>query len=247
MASLKREPLARFIGEQTALFKGFFREVRRAPGYVRVHELRLATRRLRAALWLLPPHYPHRHRLRRSLKNLDQRLGGLRELDVALRDSREKKLPTHEIEKQRNEQRVRLRRYLGGPHGEELMACLKKSQSDLNQIKTGPDAHRLQSLQRRVSACSRMPLKKTANIHRLRIQLKRVRYALEALGRPTAPLAALQDTLGKFHDLEVLSSFHGNTSVTLVANGSQLSKLDRARKNAVVFSRRQLARLERAQ
>ena len=47
------------------------------------------------------------------------------------------------------------------------------------------------------------------SLHQLRITLKKVRYALEAMGRPATPIKHLQDILGDAHDLEILQKLTG--------------------------------------
>jgi CHAD domain-containing protein len=42
--------------------------------------------------------------------------------------------------------------------------------------------------------------------HRLRIKIKRLRYALEAVGQTPRSLNTLQDSLGRAHDLVILQT-----------------------------------------
>ena len=46
-------------------------------------------------------------------------------------------------------------------------------------------------------------------LHELRVTLKKIRYALEAMGRPATPIKYLQDILGEVHDLETLLKLTG--------------------------------------
>ena len=49
-------------------------------------------------------------------------------------------------------------------------------------------------------------------LHRLRVRIKKARYALEAIGKPIGPIRRLQDLLGDAHDLEILQALVGKNA-----------------------------------
>lgn len=198
------------------------------PEYI--HQMRVATRRLRAALRLFQPvtgaapgltlHAP--------LRDLMQRLGRARDLDVLLTDIAApvlRALPDEprvaalvsEITERRYQARAAAVAALRSPrYGALALAAME----ELHQLQ--PDAataaapltdfatarlRRLQKKVRRLGAAARTD--DPRSLHALRIGIKRLRYALEFFGpqgkrRHTLKLrhlAELQDTLGQLNDL----------------------------------------------
>lgn len=190
-----------------------------------VHDMRVASRRLRAALQLFdrkkqlePAH--------KAVKRLGDALGGLRELQVqlswldeaarvgreadhsgivALKQTREKKLPwrieaVHEAVAAWRDEVAAVTQAIDGltQHGRLGGRCLRERLDE-----------RLQAVRKLAKKTHESPDAATA--HRLRIAVKKLRYVAE-LAEPAFPeplaalldkLAALQETLGALHDTDV--------------------------------------------
>jgi CHAD domain-containing protein len=199
-----------------------------------VHQARVSTRRLRAALPLVASG-SSRRKLEGMVRGLTRALGPVRELDVALgmlNDfEKDPDIPAEAI--------ACLRRTIGHErrhlHAEMVrqidrtnLAKLQKKAltaatagSPPDRRKDGPNPERLVSARRR--AVRRAEALRTAmdaaagiylpdRLHEVRIAIKKLRYAMEiarelSRSRATARILTLkkaQDLLGRMHDLEIL-------------------------------------------
>jgi CHAD domain-containing protein len=198
-----------------------------------VHDMRVASRRLRAALALFAPYVPARGvRLGAELKWVADALGEVRDLDVQLLQlqawghelsaQEEKWLldPVRAIEDRRESARARLLRVLDSSRFERMVASLT-SMLQQGPARGGPAALPVVAV---APALIRERHKKVrragdrlnehshpADLHRLRIRGKRLRYALEFL-EPVYPsgsrrlirrLTEVQDVLGAHQDAQV--------------------------------------------
>jgi len=198
------------------------------PEYI--HQMRVATRRLRAALRLFAPVLPERlaDSLRTPFAALMTQLGRARDLDVLLTEianpvltalPNEPRLPAlaSDITNRRYAARAEALALLAAPdYGRTLLGALEA----LHPVPTTDGAamplrafarerlRRLRKKLRRLAAAA--DLQDPASLHALRIGVKRLRYALEFFA-PLAPerafvralqrLAGVQDTLGQLNDL----------------------------------------------
>jgi len=199
------------------------------PEYI--HQMRVATRRLRAALRLFAAVLPDglAESLRTPLSALMAHLGRARDLDVLLTEianpvlsalPNEPRLPAlaSDITNRRYTARGEALALLAAPdYGRTLLAALESLHPTPTQdtVATIPlqsfAAERLRRLRkklRRLAAAAE--LEEPASLHALRIGVKRLRYALEffsplaphsAFGRVLQRLGAAQDTLGQLNDL----------------------------------------------
>jgi adenylate cyclase len=198
------------------------------PEYI--HQMRVATRRLRAALRLFAPVLPEGlgDSLHQPLAALMTQLGRARDLDVLLTEianpvlnalPNEPRLPAlaSDITNRRYAARAAALVLLAAPdYGRTLLAALEtlypvpgvdSAAIPLQSFATGR-LRRLRKKLRRLAAAAE--LEEPASLHALRIGVKRLRYALEffaplapegAFARALQRLAALQDTLGQLNDL----------------------------------------------
>lgn len=198
------------------------------PEYI--HQMRVATRRLRAALRLFAPVLPDglADSLHLPLAALMTHLGRARDLDVLLSEianpvltalPNEPRLPAlaSDITNRRYAARAEALALLAAPdYGRTLLAALESLHPvpavDSAEIPLQSFAtvrlRRLRKKLRRLAAAAE--LEEPASLHALRIGVKRLRYALEffaplaadgAFVRALQRLAALQDTLGQLNDL----------------------------------------------
>ena len=198
-----------------------------------LHQARVATRRLRAALPLVAPGRKT-EKLTRSVRKLTQALGPVRELDVALlilnefEDSADVPRPAvlrlrAAIGEERRQVHAELQRLLEGFD----LGKLRKRAVSAARKQEGKTSKRVRDPKRAAKARIRarqrseqlvVAIENAAalylpdRLHEVRIAVKKLRYTLEleesfTASRATARLRALknaQDLLGRMHDLEVL-------------------------------------------
>lgn len=175
-----------------------------------VHKLRGAIKRVAAVLWMLELSKPH-HKTRKVLRRLDKlggKLGQIREVDVAIRDSHHLGVPNAQLLELKKLRIKRARRF---PRGGTLLTLLKEylkhlknklsNQSNAGSIVLKPAADRIfLELKKEL----RHPSTHPKGLHRLRVELKRPLYLLEALNQPRETLDQLQSILGDIHDTQTL-------------------------------------------
>lgn len=241
-AALNPTHLIRYLKEQTRLLKRLGSPAGAKPSRRSVHELRIATRRARAALWILERGSVRirSKKLSRRLHALGRALGKVRELDVAVEDAKTYGLDPSGLKALRKTERRRLQKTLRQARfrrlSRELEAVAVKTKS-----RTGPGFEEaagalLDLLHRRLRTSS----KKEAELHRIRIAMKKIRYCLEAARRPTKPLQKLQDAIGKAHDLEVLEALCGKTPAASRDRAKFESRAKRLIRPALRFALEQL-------
>ncbi|MGO9603035.1 MAG: CHAD domain-containing protein [Candidatus Binataceae bacterium] len=195
-----------------------------------IHQLRVATRRLRATLQLFASitHAGYVNTIERDLTWMAQAAGAAREREItagALRERAAKLDPAvaeslatiyATLDRERSEKLAQLRKVLASRHYRTMLARLDRPRLR----KTGPDAilgvNAFSMLRpiARAAAHAGAELNASsppATIHRLRVRVKRLRYAIEmlsALGgkrcrRLLARLEELQELLGSLNDVSV--------------------------------------------
>lgn len=199
------------------------------PEYI--HQMRVAVRRLRAVLRLFRPQLPadFEAKLKPPLMALMKSLGAARDLDVLLSEIVEPVARTMPGEPRigaladaatgkRAHAREQAIAYLGQPEYGRTLLLVMTALNALPQNGQSPDVdlpafakHRLSRLHRKVLQLAQLAdIADPASLHRLRIGVKRLRYALEFFApllqarrtvALTKRLVALQDTLGQLNDL----------------------------------------------
>ena len=190
-----------------------------------LHQMRVATRKLRtvlrAAMPLLIPEWVNS--LRDELRWLGELLGPARDLDVQLAyfreesaelDARDRRTLTPfiaHLETQRNNAQDILLSKLKGPRYLDLIRLLREAPNDPTAIESTATLHDLakqefRKLQKVIHQAGDRP--NNANIHRIRINTKRARYAAELAESTVGKSAtrfidktrAVQDLLGLHQD-----------------------------------------------
>ncbi|MCY4075723.1 MAG: CHAD domain-containing protein [Acidobacteria bacterium] len=196
-----------------------------------LHDARVATRRLRELLPLCAGEAPGRAatRARRRARRIGRAFGGVREIDVALElvaSMPDERLPAagagrlrHHLTDERARRRRRLRARVSGAELRKLPRAVSELVGSLDaRPATGAWAQALAARTRRHAERVRAAVAEAGalyvseRVHEVRIAAKRLRYALEIAGAAadietaaaTARLKAVQDTLGRLHDREVL-------------------------------------------
>lgn len=220
------------LEERWLVFEKLFQAVRQKQTTNRVHDLRIAVRRLIAALSLAEELNSNRavHRLRRRLRGLLKSAGSLRDVQVMQRLLREMQvgdepLPgSRRLARSERSFRVELRRRSRGLR-------LGRLRRDLRLVKSGISAREKSDLAREpsstllrvvdrlfgavVDARRLLDTSDAATIHAMRVAFKKYRYALEVVGPSVATLTperlglmqAFQTTMGELHDLDVIGRF----------------------------------------
>jgi CHAD domain-containing protein len=168
----------------------------RRPSVEAVHGLRVAIRRIRAVLWILKQEGRGDRKLDRGLRKLSRGLGAARELDVARRDARVYRLDSKPLKHLRRRRRREAHRLLVRTHRKKLKRRVHDLLDSLHRCDATAAVSRLQSQLSQVGQ---------SDLHLLRIEARKVRYVLEALGETYPSLEQLQKSAGKAHDLEVLA------------------------------------------
>lgn len=188
-----------------------------------LHQLRVAIRRLRSALWLFRPVLagPEFQTISDRLRRLTRELGAARNIDVILAAMPLNDPARSQLEEGRNRSYSKILRKLGSRNFRlftiELLAWVHSGQWRQGKKAGGPlmrlTLKRLDRLWSRIAERGG-DLRQLSAIerHRLRIDTKKLRYALEFLARPLEPAGAnqkkfgkaaegLQDSLGLLNDL----------------------------------------------
>jgi CHAD domain-containing protein len=202
-----------------------------------LHDMRVATRRLRAALRDFRPAFGKKklRRFEQDVRWLDDLLGRIRDLDVfiAWLKEYEESLPVedrpyaHRVVEEREAARARERAaLLAGLRSdryrewkcnlqeflsEQGAVCTRGPVMDLAVLMIGKELGRVHGKGKRVTA------RRLSRLHRLRIECKRLRYTAEVfsglfpnhLERFIGKVKDLQDSLGTVHDSHIYAIFLG--------------------------------------
>jgi CHAD domain-containing protein len=189
-----------------------------------LHDMRVATRRLRNALRVYSDFLPRRaERYERDLKHAADALGEVRDLDVHLAmfadapEGEDYREITDILQTRRDEARGRMLAVLDSPRYERLIAdfsgTLRRghSPSDMSILEAAPDLVRDRRKKVRKAAKKIDASSSPEDYHRLRKRARRLRYTLEPLadiyGKPAQKaikrLKKLQDALGLHQDMVV--------------------------------------------
>lgn len=188
---------------------------RRSPSPKAVHELRVCIRKIRSMIWLLKQDQKLStpSSLLRDLRALGHTLGRIREIDVAKLVRKQHGIGLRSYRwKRRHAERSLLHRHDDIFHARLLSALdrLDARVTRIPMIDTGKSAGKLREI---ASGWGRFDKLKDRGLHKLRVEIKRVRYAVAALERDDRSLKALQAMLGQIHDLELIPKKRRNKRI----------------------------------
>jgi len=215
--------IARLLRRRAEAFDRLARRAHRRLEPTVVHDLRVLLRRIRAAVWVARRIAAVPRGLRGELRRLGRALGERRLLDVAVADAAAFGLDADPVRVRREEAGRAVAKLLR-PGRRAAVAALLRAASEA-AAQAGRDeplprhsggsgragglgeglagrAARLEEALRRAPAGKR-------EMHALRIEAKKARYVLEAIGRDGEILHPLQQRIGRAHDLEVLQKLLG--------------------------------------
>lgn len=209
-----------------------------------LHKLRVLTRRLRSALWLIEQGSVKDlsfAKVSKQLRKLGRMLGARRQIDVLKKDADAFRLHARGIKSKRRAAEQDLGDFLRPKAQAKLCKKLRAVLATLEKKPTIDLALPRQKLKTRLTPWLKHPPRTQARLHRLRIQMKKTRYALEALGRPVSPIIELQDSLGRVHDLQVLRADVGSNARLEKAALQQRKQARRMIRSTLGFALRKLA------
>lgn len=176
-----------------------------------VHDLRVVTRRLRALIWVARRIGPQNacKRLRKILRGWGQALGERRMLDVVLEHAAQLNLDASALTERHGRSADAVRVAVTIESAAEASELLEKTALKVR----GWSEHRLHQglilCAHELHKALRDAPKGKSDQHQLRIQAKKTRYILEAIGCKCEPLKELQGLLGDSHDMEILQELLG--------------------------------------
>lgn len=227
--------------EQVEKFESLVRKVSKRQKAGTVHDLRVATRRLRAAFWLIRQgtqvKVPASTRL--SFRRLGRSLGKLRQLDVAMRDAGHFNLSTDKLESLLRKSSRELSLFLTSRKQKIWVGELKRIGRELQSLSAFNYSRPMQTLSRNLNGWLKHPAGKS-ELHAFRIQVKKTLYAFEMLGQPALPLTRLKDCLGRAHDLEVLGSYFENAKRVRSDEAREIRKSRKLFRPALSFARKKI-------
>ncbi len=217
--------LSHYIGHQANLITTLAPFLSGPKGEDYIHQVRVATRRMRAAFWILR-HDPKSHEIRdlnRYLKKLGKLLGRIRDLDLAIVDAKSYKVDPEELKScqkvlSRKMQKLTLKKPMEQVRKQIIMVENLASRANpqlISEARNELCGLMEEQIEKRLSGAKKL--------HQLRINLKKTRYILEAIGEPVTPLKPLQDVLGEAHDLQILQHLIGKNR-KLKSKESHLNK-----------------------
>jgi CHAD domain-containing protein len=245
-----------------------------------LHQLRVTTRRIRVLVEMFARviHGARVRIYRRDLRWVGQSAGGLRECDVteALLRGRSSRIdptvadalaPIYEtLGSQRRIEHEKIVEVLKGPRFRTLMERLAKTPvrkfPPTTTVATmAPEM--VQGLSRRVDRAGAKidPEAEPATLHRLRVRIKRLRYALEMLDelggkrshRAARRLGQMQTTLGDFNDVRIAIAWlrqYAEESTAppaaLLAAGAFIQSLGKRQRKLAARSLKEWKRLDRS-
>ena len=178
------KPLKDFVSQEAKVFKNLSKKTKKNPAKKKVHKLRVSIRKMRTIL-----------KEDGDLKKLSNALGKVRDLDVAIENTKLYEVDPTNLKLERKASRKKLQKKL--EKRKTINKELKKP-----KIKPSPQVELIEELK-----SWSHPLKDD-DLHPFRKTVKEIRYVLEASGRKTDYLRNLQSELGKVHDLAVLASYY---------------------------------------
>ncbi len=201
----------RYLLLQSKAFAAMSSKANKYASEESVHQLRIFTRRTRAALWILLNSSEEKvfktfdHRL----EKLGHRLGRVRELDVALQDANHFHLKSSALKRLRKKAQKKMRQHLNFGQTQKIKNGFSLVESAI-QIGdpvslTNSWKSLLDQLQHQVKRDANGKIK----LHQLRVVIKKVRYTLEVIGSSTVTMEPLLEILGDAHDLEFLQTIVG--------------------------------------
>lgn len=211
----------RHLDEQTAVLRGHLESLQQATAPESVHGVRVACRRLRAALWLLRPVLPQAREAGDRLRELGRGLAELRETDVFMARLRAAAPELAQLAGRLSTRREALAAAArDGTRSKTALTALEELAAGRIGSGTDVDAllpRSLHRLRRRFQQALKEAVKRSAlkRAHALRLRAKKLRYALECLPATGKPVQRAITTLRKLQE-ELGESLDAASACTLL-------------------------------
>lgn len=196
------------FARQKEKFSRLLKETRAHADEKNVHQLRVSTRRLRAALAIARAagaDGKFERKSQKHLKRLGKALGARRETDVLRRDLEALGLQFAGEKVTKKGFRKKLQEELA--RGKKFARDLERVEEHLRAEGERPFDAIVDAIRAKVAALESADYARPEDLHALRIEIKKIRYSFEIMGLPTDELKALQAILGELHDAEVLAQY----------------------------------------
>ncbi len=200
------QPLEKRLSEYLELQRDRIAKTAKAskkdPSSKNVHQLRVSLRRLKTAVWM-GRHSSQKLKtagLPSALGKTSSRLGKIRDLDVMMGYAGRFHLDSHKLESERRKLMKKARKKIDSDWRHEV---LLEVDGIVHRVLEHPGdlSPGIRKVKKDLTRWLKTPVRH-ANLHGLRIAVKKTRYCLEVLGKPVESLKSLQDLLGQIHDLE---------------------------------------------
>jgi CHAD domain-containing protein len=231
--------------------RDFFRlagRVREKTDVEDLHQLRIATRRLRAVVWISRHSKtgPRLGRLKKELRALGHTLGERRTLDVLQREANRYRYPKRKQSRSEAKIEENLRRSLSPSKRNRLHVLAGQACSKLRRVKSSELLSIAAEMIAKVEELKRAKPHGSHAWHLVRIEVKKLRYAFEILGLDCKCLKEIQDLLGKAHDLEVMMEHFGKQRRALQDAKKARIKAQRKLPGALAYAETQLLGLRKS-
>ena len=215
---MRYHPFVRTFDDYAASIENCAKKLHARPSKKKIHDLRIAIRHVDSIVWILQHSSCGAgvNELGERLKTLSRTLGQARELDVALTDAKSYHVNTTPLKKSRKELRRTIHHILSRNRRRHLMTKLTEASKAVHKTRNLAFREGTDCLLKKLKRWQRRRSLRSSDFHKLRKEVKRTRYVLEALGVRSRPLIHLQDVLGRIHDLQVLRNLTG--SLTAIEN-----------------------------
>lgn len=187
-----------YITTQNKVLKSILKKCHRNPSKDGVHKARVTIRRIRSILNLIKYDI-------KELKRLAKLLGRLRDLDVAIQNSSSFQLNSKRLSIKRKKALLKIRPHIRKKKRKQLIKKVELAKLKIEKS-SRKDIGRIQK-KLYYDLKNQMINMKKNNLHKTRINIKKIRYFFETKGKPTSELQRAQNTLGEIHDLEILQNY----------------------------------------
>ncbi|WP_413944486.1 CHAD domain-containing protein [Bdellovibrio sp. HCB-162] len=192
-------------------FSVLVKKVAKDPKSKDIHELRILSRKFRAALWIVERVSKNAipKGLKKELRILGKKLGTCRELDVLLKDTKTYNLKDKNSEKSLKKELQDLQKFLDKSFYGKLQKNLEGFLAKIHGISL-PKKDLVVQIKKGIRKWPQQMPEGKKDLHEIRIETKKMIYRLEFLGIQAPTLKALQKSLGRTHDLESLKKSVGS-------------------------------------
>ena len=205
----KQENLIKYLKTQFRTVELLMPKVSHRPCGKSVHQLRLATGRARVGLWVLE-HSPRALRFKElghDLRKLGKILGEVREVEVAIHDANHYGIELFDIKSRRGKAQKKIKKLVSEKKRNNLSKQFADAQNRIRKFGRVSFSMARDELIFKIRRELVLCLRGETKPHKLRIVLKKTRYALEAMGKRTGQMKLLQTVLGEEHDLVTLQTY----------------------------------------